>query len=425
MVLSVDSGFTGILGWTATQIVGRRIGEFVHREDIQRGLASWGEVLKRPGGVGPGLRLRYRHRDDTWVWMDVTNRNRLEDPHHADVLSEMVDVTREMEVLDHLRVREQLLAHVNEAVPLGLFHADNAGRLLYVNQRLLAMTGVPAATTLGEQLAAVAEGDRARLRAAVQGATAGSESGVELTMVDAEGERRHWTLRLRPVLGSTGIVTGITGCVEDVSALGTSSSTERPRVTTDALTGCLTPEATMVTLSDMLQRHRALAAAQAHAASAGPDWVAQSGPTAGTRGRGTAVLMLDIDGLQAINDRHGETAGDELLTVVALRIIDTVRSSDIVGRAGGDEFLILCGGVPGPTTAVTIGRSILEQVCQPVHLRSAGSLSVRAHVGVSWTNRTDANPADLVHRAHEAMLASKVTESSEPVLAAQDADDPA
>jgi diguanylate cyclase (GGDEF)-like protein/PAS domain S-box-containing protein len=412
-VQSVDAAFTAILGWGPEEILGRRIGQLVHPDDLPRGLASWARMLERPGGVGSGLRLRYRHRDGGWVWFDVTTRNRLDQPDHGDVANEMVDVTREVTALDQLRVCEQLLDHVNEAVPVGLFYADREGRLVYVSRRLAAMTGVPAALTLGEQLAAVADTDRPRLRAAVQGAAGGSETGVELSVTDPGGGRRRWSLNLRPMRDGSGAVTGVTGCVQDVTALTAAPNATKAKTTTDALTGCLTQDALLATLADMVHRHRPPPANGTGSWRTGADRAEDIPKSA----RGTAVLMIDIDGLQTINDRYGQAAGDELLTVVALRIVDAVRSSDVVGRIDGDQFAVLCGGVPGPTTALTIGKSTLEQVCQPVHLKTAGSVTVRAHMGVSWTNQPDVEPARLVEQANEAMVTAKGAPSAEPVLA--------
>ena len=395
-MLSVDGAFRKILGWEPSEIVGRRIGELVHRDDLQQGLSSWAKLLKTPGATGEGLRLRYQHRDGRWVWLDVVNRNRLPE----DIESEMVDVTAEVAALDELRIRDQLLAQLTDSVPVGLFHVDTEGRLLYVNPQLAEMTSVAGAKTLGEQLTGLADTDRPRLRAAVQGATAGAETGAELGVTTPAGERRRWSVGLWPVREPNGTIGGITGCVQDVTD---SPQAPRGKDTTDPLTGCITREAALTALEGLIARH-------------GLTPLTGAGRRGGG-GRGTAVLVIDIDGFQAINERFGRQAGDEMLTLVALRIIDSVRTSDIIGRVGADEFAVLCSGVPGPTTALTIGRSTLEQVCQPMELKGVGSIPLRASMGVSWTNRTEMPAAQLLRQADEAKTASKLAASTEPVLA--------
>lgn len=61
-------------------------------------------------------------------------------------------------------------------------------------------------------------------------------------------------------------------------------------------------------------------------------------------GQDACVLFIDFDGLKAINDRLGHSAGDRVLVEVARVLRDTVRSSDIVGRIGGDEFTVILAG---------------------------------------------------------------------------------
>lgn len=67
-------------------------------------------------------------------------------------------------------------------------------------------------------------------------------------------------------------------------------------------------------------------------------------------GVGAALLYLDLDGFKSINDRHGHGIGDQVLVEVARRIRAAVRRSDLCGRLGGDEFLVILWRAD-PTTA--------------------------------------------------------------------------
>lgn len=58
-------------------------------------------------------------------------------------------------------------------------------------------------------------------------------------------------------------------------------------------------------------------------------------------GNRTAMLFVDVNGLKAVNDRFGHTAGDEALVQVAQMLVDSVRKGDCVARLVGDEFGIL------------------------------------------------------------------------------------
>ena len=58
-------------------------------------------------------------------------------------------------------------------------------------------------------------------------------------------------------------------------------------------------------------------------------------------GNGASLIYLDLDGMKAINDRHGHGMGDKALVAVAEALVANVRSSDLVGRLGGDEFGVM------------------------------------------------------------------------------------
>jgi len=60
-----------------------------------------------------------------------------------------------------------------------------------------------------------------------------------------------------------------------------------------------------------------------------------------SRGKGAWVIYLDVDNLKQVNDIHGHTAGDNLIVAQATRIREALGPNDLIGRIGGDEFLIL------------------------------------------------------------------------------------
>lgn len=63
-------------------------------------------------------------------------------------------------------------------------------------------------------------------------------------------------------------------------------------------------------------------------------------------GRPASVLLLDVDHFKSINDGHGHAAGDEVLRRLAARLSATMRGSDRIYRYGGEEFVVLCDGLP-------------------------------------------------------------------------------
>ena len=80
-----------------------------------------------------------------------------------------------------------------------------------------------------------------------------------------------------------------------------------------------------------------------------------------------SVLMLDLDGFKAFNDEHGHLAGDEVLAAVAQSLRSAVRTSDVVARYGGDEFVVVLPNTPGEA-ARRVARELRRVVPPPVQL---------------------------------------------------------
>ncbi|MDP9796530.1 diguanylate cyclase (GGDEF)-like protein [Catenuloplanes nepalensis] len=83
--------------------------------------------------------------------------------------------------------------------------------------------------------------------------------------------------------------------------------------------------------------------------------------------REMAVLALDLDGFKQVNDTLGHAAGDELLKVVAARLLAQARDDDIVARLGGDEFVIVLSGADAGVAA-EVARRCMDAVAQPIQL---------------------------------------------------------
>ncbi len=121
-------------------------------------------------------------------------------------------------------------------------------------------------------------------------------------------------------------------------------------------------------------------------------------------GRGFCLLMLDLDELKAINDRHGHHAGDAVLRAIAERIRSGVRKIDVAARHGGDEFVALL-----PETDPTGGWVLAEKIRLSVaglNLPDLGRAPT-VSVGVVAYPRDGQSVDELMIKADQAMYVSK------------------
>lgn len=95
-----------------------------------------------------------------------------------------------------------------------------------------------------------------------------------------------------------------------------------------------------------------------------------------------AIHYLDLDGFKAINDLFGHPIGDKMLAEVAKRLVATVRSDDVVGRLGGDEFLVLQPGVQHPDQAELLARRIIRQLSE-TYLIDGTEMRISVSIGIA------------------------------------------
>jgi diguanylate cyclase (GGDEF)-like protein len=124
------------------------------------------------------------------------------------------------------------------------------------------------------------------------------------------------------------------------------------------------------------------------------------------RGSKLALIFLDLDGFKEVNDVHGHDAGDALLVEVAHRLRAHLRASDLVGRLGGDEFLVVLEEVQELAPVETVAKKLLAEMRRPFAL-PGGEASVTGSIGISVFPGDAADAAALMKHADSAMYAAK------------------
>jgi len=119
-------------------------------------------------------------------------------------------------------------------------------------------------------------------------------------------------------------------------------------------------------------------------------------------GRPLALIYLDLDDFKKVNDAHGHATGDAVLRLVADAMRGAVRSADVVGRLGGDEF-----GVLMPETDATVAHGAASRLVAGIRTVFRGTPSVTASIGVVAVSGTEAGTDELLRKADQAMYEAK------------------
>jgi diguanylate cyclase (GGDEF)-like protein/PAS domain S-box-containing protein len=119
-----------------------------------------------------------------------------------------------------------------------------------------------------------------------------------------------------------------------------------------------------------------------------------------------ALMFLDLDGFKQVNDTLGHDMGDQLLRIVAQRLTNGLRNSDIVSRLGGDEFTVILHGIPQPEYVVKVAEKILETLSK-VFLLDGKNVFVTVSIGISLYPLDGEVEETLIKKADSAMYCSK------------------
>lgn len=119
------------------------------------------------------------------------------------------------------------------------------------------------------------------------------------------------------------------------------------------------------------------------------------------------LIMIDMDNLKVVNDRHGHLAGDAALRHIASLVSDTVRATDVVARYGGDEFGVMLPGCTARSLEIVSEKSRRTIRATPLELESGEKAQLTVSVGAAIFPDDAETPLELVQRADAAMYVAK------------------
>jgi diguanylate cyclase (GGDEF)-like protein len=121
---------------------------------------------------------------------------------------------------------------------------------------------------------------------------------------------------------------------------------------------------------------------------------------------GLAVLFIDLDRFKDVNDTYGHKAGDDLIQLVAQRLVNVIRGTDMLARFGGDEFAIIQTGLRSTADAETLAKRILDALTQPFAI-SDTQVIVGASIGIALAPEHGTGRESLMRLADTALYQAK------------------
>jgi len=195
------------------------------------------------------------------------------------------------------------------------------------------------------------------------------------------GSHRRWSITARPLVDESGADQGWRGVITDITMEHDAQARMQQLALVDSLTGL----ANRTQLRDRLQL-KLDAAGQ----------------------RPAALLCMNMDHFKRVNDMFGHAAGDTVLRETARRLRKLVRASDVVARAGGDEFAVLLDDIQSEDDALRFGQRVVAELNRGF-ASDAGLISSGASVGVVTIPAHGATVDELLANADLALSTAKAS----------------
>lgn len=257
--------------------------------------------------------------------------------------------------------------------------------LTYVSPGFEQLTGYGAADMLGRPCSVLQgpDTDPRAVEVLRHAVATGTEAYVTILNYRADGTPFWNEVALAPQRDADGRVVQYLGVQKDVTARRLDEARIHDLACLDPLTGL----ANRTAMQDEMAT--ALAEARLHDSQ-------------------LALLFVDIDDFKRINDSYGHLAGDTLLEAVGQRLRSVIRDGDLLGRPGGDEFLMMIKRVDDVVDlAADLAARVVNCLRQPFQMPARTPLEIRASVGVSTYPRDAATIEDLMRHADVAMYVAK------------------
>jgi diguanylate cyclase (GGDEF)-like protein/PAS domain S-box-containing protein len=354
-----------------------------HNPDIELGMISYlGLPLTWPSGEIFGticiLDIKHNAYSETYRTLLERFRDTIQFSLNS-IYSNSQQAGQLQQAEEHIRTLSQAI----DQSPVSVMITDTNGKIEYVNQGFERITGYSASGVIGENSSLLRSGLTApsHYRELWQTISSGNSWEGEFQNQKKNGEAFWEYAHIAPVCDAEGRIRHYLAVKADITKQKQQELQLQHQANFDNLTDLPNRFLSMDRLTLLINESQ-------------------------RNNQHVAVLFLDLDDFKKINDSLGHEVGDQLLMQAGSRIRETVRKGDTVGRLGGDEFIVLLGGLTEPADARFMAENLLASFRDPFILDGRESV-LTVSVGISLYPNDGHTPVELLRNADTAMNHSK------------------
>ncbi|WP_282109883.1 EAL domain-containing protein [Shewanella algicola] len=368
-----------LYGYTREQALGKKLEDLIipapYRQVVIDNVTSW----ISEGVPIPAEELMLQRADGTSV--PVYSSHTL--INNTDNETEMYCIDIDLSAQKKAEEQALTLSQAIEQSPISMILTDTDSKIEYVNSAFEKISGYSAAEVLGHSTSMLKSGltPKSLYSELWENITSGKTWQGELQNRKKNGDIFWEHAHIVPIFDNAGVTKHYLALKQDVTQYKQQEEKILHQAHYDSLTGLPNRLLSLERLAQMLTQAK-------HDNSH------------------VAVLFLDLDDFKKVNDTLGHSVGDELLVQAATRLQNTIRTDDVVGRLGGDEFIILLSDIHQQADIEIAANKLLQQFYLPFQLEKRELVSTIS-IGIALYPNDSLDAKELLRQADSAMYHSK------------------
>jgi len=383
----VNRAVESMFGYRPEELMGKKLEVLIPQESRERHVKQRNDyfVHANPRPMGVGMDLKGLRKDGS-VFPIEASLSMTDTPSGPLAVSFISDITKRKSIESTLARKQSQLMSILNYSPILISKRDKDGRYSLANKALLEMLHMNESQMIGKRASDIFSSNLAAKIEADDQIVLETNNVLqtEETLLGTDGRMHTYLVQKYPVRDiDTGEVYGVGSFSLDITEQKYAEQRALHAAQHDPLTGL--PNRTIVyefgsKLINSAVRHR----------------------------KCLAVLFFDLDRFKPINDTYGHEVGDKMLQEVAQRLRNSLRSGDVIGRIGGDEFVAILDDVRSESDVGLAARNLLTVLREPYHVDSL-ELRTSPSIGISLCPHDGTDIDVLIRHADAAMYQAKAS----------------